>query len=350
MGARKRAEITADLLAAKRTLSERHLQAASRIGLHAWYERPRVHEAMLRLGGQLHAVGVGRKLVAGRMTSALSVRFYVAQKLPRRLLTGTDILPSLIDGLPTDVVEAPPAYLAATAPCSMRKLREQRPAQGGISGAHEAIQAATLAALCRSRRLDETNDRFVLGNCHTLADLGLAVPGAAILQPSVRDGGEASQHRLASLHRFVPIVEAQTASNRVDAAIAKLDAAGAMSPGICTVGSIQGTGAAIVEDRVHKHGRTTGYTVGVIDDPSVDTLIPLRRDAPGQLTQFVEQVRIRPLPGQFVFAQPGDSGALVLTKPNNAAVGLLFACPDDGSFAYANPITAVLDALEVDLE
>ena len=47
---------------------------------------------------------------------------------------------------------------------------------------------------------------------------------------------------------------------------------------------------------------------------------------------------------------PGDSGALVLTKPGNLAVGLLFACPDNGSFAYANPILAVLDALEIDLE
>jgi len=54
--------------------------------------------------------------------------------------------------------------------------------------------------------------------------------------------------------------------------------------------------------------------------------------------------------GQFVFAQPGDSGALAMAKGDNSAVGLLFACPDNGSYAYANPISTVLDALEIDLE
>jgi hypothetical protein len=305
---------------------------------------------MQHSGNQLHAVGVGRKLVEGKLTHALCVRLYVTQKLPRHLLTGADCLPEFIDGIPTDVVEAAPAYLAASPTCSLRKLREQRPAQGGISGAHEAIQAGTLAARCQSRRPAESADRFVLGNCHTLADLGLAALGSAVLQPSTHDGGTENANRLASLARFVQIVETQTASNRVDAAIAKLDAAGTMNPGICTVGAIQGTAVATFETRVHKHGRTTGYTSGIVDDPSVDVLIPLRREDPTRLTQFIDQLRIRPQPGQFVFAQPGDSGALVLTKPDNDAVGLLFACPDNGSFAYANPIAAVLDALEIDLE
>ena len=71
----------------------------------------------------------------------------------------------------------------------------------------------------------------------------------------------------------------------------------------------------------------------MIDDPSVDTLIPLRREDPTRLTQFVHEIRLRPRLGQFVFAQPGDSGALVLTKADNLAEGLLFACPDNGSYA-----------------
>jgi hypothetical protein len=337
-------------MAAKRTLCDRHLKIAAGMAPRAWFAHPRVHESIEQSGSQLHAVGIGRKLVDGKLTRTLCVRLYVTQKLPRRLLTDAGRLPDYIDGVPTDVVEAAPAYLAASPKCSLGKLREQRPAQGGISGAHEAIQAGTLAALCRSRKLGESADRFVLGNCHTLADLGLAAPGSAILQPSTHDGGTVNANRLASLARFVPIVETETASNRVDAAIAKLDAVDAMNAGICTLGTIQGTTNATHEARVHKHGRTTGYTGGIVDDPSVDLLIPLRRDEPSRLTRFVEQLRIRPLPGQFVFAQPGDSGALVLTKPANNAVGLLFACPDNGSFAYANPISALLDALDIDLE
>jgi hypothetical protein len=106
---------------------------------------------------------------------------------------------------------------------------------------------------------------------------------------------------------------------------------------------------AVADLRVQKHGRTTGLTVGVVDDPSVDVLIPLRRSDPTRVTQFVDQIRVRPVPGMFVFAQSGDSGALVVTKVGCHPVGLLFACPDNGSFAYANPIQAVLDSLEIDL-
>ncbi|WP_143080739.1 hypothetical protein [Variovorax sp. YR750] len=274
----------------------------------------------------------------------------MTQKLPRHLLAHASCLPEHIDGIPTDIVEAAPAYFAASSPCSLRKLREQRPAQGGISGAHEAIQAATLAARCVSRRLEESMDRFVLGNCHTLADFGSAALDSSILQPSTNDGGTAIAHRLAGLHRFVPILESATGSNRIDAALAKLDSTNAMDPGICTLGAIQGTASATLGTRVHKHGRTTGSTTGIIDDPSIDVLVPLNRQDPTRLAQFVDQLRIRPRPGQLVFAQPGDSGALVLTKGDNSAVGLLFACPDNGSYAYANPISAVLDALEIDLE
>jgi hypothetical protein len=349
MKRRNAIKIPPDILAAKKALSERHLRGAARIGPHAWIARSRVTDGVAQAGNQLHAVGVGRKRVEGKLTKTLCVRLYVTQKLPRRLLHADHCLPELIDGIPTDVVEAPPAYLAAApVPCSVRKLREQRPAQGGISGAHEAIQAGTLAAQCRSRRPEDAADRFVLANNHTLADLGLAPLGSAILQPAIRDGGTPAQ-RLGGLERFVAVVEAPTAANRVDAAIAKLDTPSAMKTGICSIGLVSGTSAATPEVIVHKHGRTTGYTVGVIDDPSVDVLLPLRREDPTRLTQFIDQIRLRPQLGQFVFAQPGDSGALVLTKAGNLAVGLLFACPDNGSFAYANPIQAVLDGLEIDL-
>jgi hypothetical protein len=351
VSARKRLlQAPPDLVEAKRFLGDRCLNGASCAAHGAWTAYARVNESVRHSGSQLHAVGIGRKQVEGTLTGTLCVRLYVVQKLPRRLLMGADLLPDNIDGIPTDVIEAAPAYFAATAACSFKKLREQRPAQGGISGANESIHAGTLSARCRSRRLEDGADRFVLGNCHTLADFGLAAPGSDVLQPSTHDGGTANANRLARLDRFVAINESPTAGNRVDAAIARLDSVTLMNPGICTLGAIQGTADAAFETRVHKHGRTSGYTSGIVDDLSVDVLMPLRRDAPGRLTKFVDQMRIRPLPGQFVFAQPGDSGALVLTKPDNKAVALLFACPDNGSFAYANPIDAVLDALEIDLE
>lgn len=336
-----------DLLSAKRVLGDRYLRPATCAAHRAWHAQMRVSELAQHSGNQLHAVGVGRKVVDGKSTDVACVRLYVTRKLPGHLLAAADALPAFIDGIPTDVVEAAPAFFAAPSPCSMRKLKQQRPAQGGISGANEDIQAGTLGARCRSTRAGEGADQFVLGNCHTLADFGRAAMGSSIMQPSAVDGGLAAT-RLAGLHRFVPILEQAGADNEVDAAIAKLDVVDSMGAGICTVGTIRGVAAASMGLRVHKHGRTTGYTAGVIDDPSIDVLIPLRRDDPTQITRFVDQIRIRPLAGQFVVAQPGDSGSLVLTDPTNDAVGLLFACPDNGSFAYASPIQRVLAALEIE--
>lgn len=338
-----------DALAAKRELSRRHF-GASNSSSGAWVMRRRVRDVLQNADRHLHSIGVGRKVVDGEPTDTISVRFYVTQKLPKHLLVGSPyLLPSRIDGIETDIIEAPPAYLAAPlALCSTLRLRQQRPAQGGISGANEAITAGTLAALCVSRRGDEAGQLFVLGNNHTLADLGAAPPGSAILQPAPRDGG-AALDRIAGLHRCAPIVETTIAGNLVDAAIARLDGGIVMDRTVCSMGAVNGIESAAPDMQVQKHGRTTGFTTGIIDDHSVDILLPLRREDPSRLTQFVDQIRIRPRPGVFVFAQPGDSGALVLTKSGNRAIGLLFACPDNGSFAYASPMAAILDQLDIDL-
>src|SRR4030095_6631092 len=98
MSSRKRLlKVPVDLLAAKRALAERHLQAASSMAPHAWFAQSRVREAVQLSGNQLHAVGVGRKIVEGKPTGTLCVRLYVTQKLPRHLLTGACCLPEHIE-------------------------------------------------------------------------------------------------------------------------------------------------------------------------------------------------------------------------------------------------------------
>jgi hypothetical protein len=87
----------------------------------------------------------------------------------------------------------------------------------------------------------------------------------------------------------------------------------------------------------------------VIDDASCDFTLPFSRNHPTRVARFVDQIRIVPRSRARAFARAGDSGAVVLTRSGNRAVGLLFACADDASFAYASPIGVVLDALNVDL-
>ena len=122
----------------------------------------RVSEAIEGARGGVHAIGVGRKLVGGQPTDTACIRFYVTRKLPRALLKGADLIPAGINGVPTDVVETPRAYLANAQPpplCSLDKLRRQRPICPGISAANESVLAGTIGAICRSTVAGEEQDR-----------------------------------------------------------------------------------------------------------------------------------------------------------------------------------------------
>jgi hypothetical protein len=187
---------------------------------------------------------------------------------------------------------------------------------------------------------------MVLSNNHVLADFGMALPGTDVCQPSVADGGS-PQDVVARLSRFVPIAIGGGADNLVDAAVAELDPSVPMSAAICTVGAVTGVADAVVDQLVHKHARTTGYTSGIVDDIDCDVLVPQSRTDPTKVARFSHQIRIRPRASASRFAQAGDSGAVVVDKASNQAIGLLFACPDNGSYAYANPIRKVLYALDI---
>lgn len=303
-----------------------------------------------RSAGQLiHAIGIGRKRVSGKLTPALSIRIYLSRKLPKGLVAGSDLIPPLINGVPTDIIEAAPAFFSAPVDaCTLKRLRRQRPLRPGISFGNLAVVGGTLGARVRSRLAAERDLNLVLSNNHVLADFGDAPIGSEICQPAAGDGGAAADV-VGTLFRFEPIVADGVTVNRVDAALASIHPAIDVSSSICTIGSVKGTGQARLGMAVHKHGRTTGLSNGVIDDIDCDVLMPLSRQEPERVARFAHQLRIRPRTGASRFSQSGDSGALVVDKASGAAVGLLFACPDDGSYSYANPIRPVLDALQVDL-
>ena len=333
-----------------------HAKAAA----SAWYVRgarnltgslemhTRVTELQRRAGDLVHAVGIGRKRSGDKLESTLCVRLYVTRKLPRRLLSAIDLLPAQIDGIPTDVIEAPQAYFAAPiSPCSIKRLTRQRPLVCGSSFGNVAVVGGTLGARVRSTRAGESALRLVLSNNHVLADFGLAPVGSAVCQPSVADSGD-PQDIVGRLLRFAPISVGSGTENHVDAAVAEIEANTQVAAGICTVGAIQGVASAAIDQPVHKHARTTGYTSGSVDDIDCDVLIPLSRTDPTQVARFTHQIRLRPRTSTTRFAQAGDSGAVVLDKLTNRAVGLLFACPDNGSYAYANSIERVLEALDIE--
>ena len=291
-----------------------------------------------------HAVGVGYKITMGKATRRPCVRFYVHRKLPGSMLSPSNHIPGSLDGIPTDVIEAPPARLAVS--CTFARRLPCRPIQGGISVANSSNLAGTLGIVCRSTRAGEEAQRFILSNRHVLcADSDGQV---SVIQPGPADGGQMTS-QVGTFARSAPIQEGAHASNVIDAAAALLDATIEFTPTICTLGAPRGTVSPALNQKVHKHGRTTGYTSGVVHDPSVDFMLSLSRTQTGRIARFTQQIRLAPNGPNALFAQDGDSGSLVLTKPDNDIVGLLFACPDNGTYAYANPIDIVFRELELDL-
>lgn len=338
----------ADLIEAKQEASSRLLLAPDRVRV---LESP-VAKSLKEAGQGLHAVGVGRKISNGKQTRTLCVRLYVLDKVAESKLSGSLRLPKQIAGVPTDVVEAPLAVFHQPR-CSVNRRRRQRPVIAGISAASRLVsQKSTLGCFCHSRRQGEADSLYMLGCNHSFANLNNGPAGVPILQPAAGDGGVAGD-RIGTLGRFVPMVFGLSSTNRVDAAIAKVAPQIAVSNQICSIGPITGIVQAMDDMTVCKHGRTTGYTEGRIDDASMDAYVINYSDE--VVAVFVNQIRTDPTlgynapPGETMydgwFAAPGDSGSVIVNRKSRRAVGLHFA--GQYGISVANPIQDVCQLLRI---
>lgn len=354
------------LFQAKQRLSRELLQNPSRDGVV--FRRRSIAEAVeaVASGRNVHAVGIGPKIVEGQSTDTWCVRIYVTQKLAPALLGG-HTLPEEVGSVPTDIIESDPAFLlpnvagaafatgpnsilAAPTPCSAARHRRQRPVRGGISTAHIAATAGTIACFCRSTRNgDDPGQIHALSNNHIFANINQAQPGDTLLQQGPDDGGTLQDHHFANLTRFVPIQLGGTVSNRVDGAIGAVLPGINVNPEVCSIGRIAGTEPPMDRMRVRKHGRTSGFTEGVISDVSHDALVGLDLMNPASVAFFVDQIRIERTAPHAVFGLSGDSGALVVHADRPNAVGLFFAGSANGFSGLANPIDSVLSELQIAL-
>ena len=222
-----------------------------------------------------------------------------------------------------------------------------RPAPGGVSLGHGKI-TGTLGCLCRGTQPPRDRDTLVLSNNHVLADSNF------VLQPGPKDGGKDPGDLIGKLERFVPVHPGGATPNWVDCATARVAHPGDVRPLIADFGgksptfidAAARTVAAWIGLDVRKAGRTTGLTDGFVD--SVRWAGFVKWD--GGPSRFVDQIAIKPSPGSSPFSQGGDSGSLVWTaSAPHGAVGLLFAGNRTGSLTLANPIDAVLSALDISL-
>lgn len=332
----------ADLLSLKRVLSNRYLAKASMETVTTFAATASIKPAQNVVG-----IGVGTKFSGGKETKTQCVRFYVADKIHKDALSAKQLLPTTVDGIPTDVIVTGKFRMLSSA--SDNKLK-RRPVRPGTSIGFEFpppknnfVMAGTFGAV-----VTKSGKRFILSNNHVLAENGLISLGGRIFQPGLLDGGNASADQVAQLTQFIEIKASGT--NKVDCAIAEFLPSIQVNPRhMPSVGTLASTNPvpAAVGMLVMKTGRTTGYTRGRVFDIAADVNVPYE-DKNGNefVATFSNQVLIVGTPSSF--STSGDSGSLIVDRSTKRATGLLFA--GSATHTIANHIEQVLAALGVTLE
>lgn len=224
---------------------------------------------------------------------------------------------------------------------------EQRPLIIGASVANYNVTVGTIGCFVRPRG---GGSPCILSNNHVLANEGNAKPNSEVLQPAPADNGDLS-NTVAGLTNSIPLN--RTGINLVDAAIATI-APGItfnanLLTGIGTLGAAAGS-APVDQDTVYKIGRSSGLTRGRV---LATEICNVHIDYDMGNLRFDHQIEIENAPGQDAFAQPGDSGSLVVNQ-SYQAIGLLCGGSDQGGVLsqgpfYANLIDNVFNQLQVDL-
>lgn len=298
-------------------------------------------------------VGIGPKIIDGRETGEECVRLYVERKVPKEAIVESNLLPSEIEGHPTDVIET--GRFRAIAPASAVQVAPSvahpgpirtklRPTQPGCSTGFQLsggfVMAGTLGCVVKLG-----TDLFILSNNHVLADENNLPLGSPIFQPGLLDGGNPATDQVGTLTKFIPLKPG--VSNLVDAAIAKyLNPALAKATFLPNVGKLRSATAITpaIQMAVEKVGRTTGYTTGQIFDVSATVRVGYTM---GVLI-FDDQVLIHGNSGPFSAA--GDSGSIIVDQESKRATALLFAGSDGPTpLTIGNKLHHVLSALGVSL-
>ena len=334
------------------------------------------HEKKLMKKKNVVGVMTAYKTTNGIKTNKLSVVCLVTKKISKNELKDKDIIPNIIDGMPTDVIEVGKVKALGLADDMSHGIARDidrktklRPAPMGTSGGHFKITAGTNGEILL------IDGNYCIGtNNHVAAMSNEAKIGDAYLQPGPHDGGKTPYDIIGHLYKYEPInfvgipsdcqiakivtktcnlfawlfgrktrlnsIYANNVGNLVDAAAVVVSNKNSVLPKILDIGLPEGQKRAVIDMLVQKSGRTTEYTSnGHIT--SVDATINVSYGT-GKTALFENQILI----SQPGFSAGGDSGSLVLDM-DNYAIGKLFAGSDQ--VTIANHINDYLQALNAEL-
>lgn len=268
-------------------------------------------------------------------------------------------------------------------PIPYNPVSRARPVPIGSSIYNQTVVPCAAGTLgCRV--VDPEGNLYILSNCHVMAQSNtgattdLAHIGDAISQPGCLDArGDVAADVLGELTDFQPLQpdlitkyrptptgpilehhqRGNLLVNLIDAAIARISDIGGdpdnpLDPAdlvlACTPDDGYGFPSrhpkpARLGMRVHKYGRTTGYTQGTIKAVNINAVINV-----SGTTIYYYEGQLGIVGDTFFFSNQGDSGSLIVTQKGNHPVGLLFA--DGANYTIANPIQIVLDRFNVAID
>ncbi|KLU76449.1 hypothetical protein G8V05_08010 [Clostridium botulinum C/D] len=273
-------------------------------------------------------IGLGYKITRQITTCKKCITVFVSEKVPENELQSDDLIPSVYNGVITDVVES-----GVIKNCSL--TQRVRPAIPGYSiSAAELNASGTLTCL-----VTDGKEKYILACNHTIAGENRFPIGEPIVQPGISDKGRVPKDVIAMLSKYIPIqFEGYifTPENYVDCAIGKVVKRDIVSSNIAIIGELKGVKNVNIGDVVKKIGTTTECTenkilgVGITIKIKMDTGIAL----------FKNQI------ATGLMTKPGDSGSIVVDK-NNYAVGVVIA--EGIKNTLITPMRSVLKSLNVEI-
>jgi len=276
------------------------------------------------------AVGISEKESDGQRTGELSVCFYVRKKIAPSKVKASNALPPVLN-MPGD--KAVFTDVKEIGELSPEVAKKAKPLQSGFSVGHVRSTAGTLGALVK-----RGGKLFVLSNSHVLAQSGKGKAGDQIVYPGPADGGALPANLVATLSHFSPFDTTGAMVNRVDAALAEIDASrlGGLVFDIHRANTPFGVTKPKRGMTVAKAGRTTGKTTGEVID--INFRFALRYPGVAGKVGYLDQVLCTR------YTDGGDSGSIVVDTASGKIVGLHFAGANGGS--VFNPIQPVMSALK----
>jgi hypothetical protein len=300
-----------------------------------------LREKLMKMPGVVH-VSVGLKEKGDQATNEFCIRVYVTEKKDKALLTPAEIVPPVIDGIPTDVNQVAVGRMLVD-------NNQYIPIRGGIQ-IRIGNSFGTLGCLAT----DNVTGNVMLVTCAHVG--GFPAAGLNIFQPDVNPAPPPTNIIGVTTANVISNVTVDCAAHSVNVTTVTTNVINNFSI------AMTGVGSAVSGARVYKVGRTTGLTRGKIVDANAAVSVP---GYPTGTINFTGILKIRALfkytecccctcyesDTIFRFSDQGDSGSVVVMSDGHG-VGLLFADnegPGGNSphETFACPLAAVQTALNV---